>query len=61
MQEQDILSDNTFKKCSDCRDVPVSVSFLTRPFSSRSEVDCVNDVLCIIDEKHRPLPEQFLA
>ena len=53
MQEQDVVSDNISKKCSDCRDVPASISLLTRPFSFRSEVDCVNDVLCMVDEKHK--------
>ena len=53
MQEQDVVSDNSPKKCSDCRDVPESIFLLTRPFSFRSEVDCVTDVLCMIDEKHK--------
>ena len=53
MQEKDVVSDNTPKKCSDCRDVPASISLLTRPFSFRSEVHCVTNVLCMMDENHK--------
>ena len=34
MQEHNVVSDNTSKKGSHCRDVPASISLLTRPSSS---------------------------
>ena len=55
MQEHNVVSDNTSKKGSHCRDVPASISLLTRPSSFRSEEDVMPDVLCMIDEEHKQI------
>ena len=64
MQEHNVVSDNTSKKGSHCRDVPASISLLTRPSSFRSEEDVMPDVLFMIDEEHKQIcivPNQNLA